>query len=76
MAHIDLIPYFAYEGCRTGRSCDAQRLLKLIHWHLDVASRQDANTTIDKMEVQNNNRKKCIGTFLRHITIYAFVAVL
>ena len=77
MAHIYLTPYFAYEGCRTGRSCGAQRLLKLIHWHLDVASRQDANTTIDKMEVQNHNifRKKCIGTFLGNITIHEFITI-
>lgn len=77
MAHIDLTPYFAYEGCRTGRLCGAQRLLKLIHWHLDVASRQDANTAIDKMEVQNHNifRKKCIGTFLGNITIHEFITI-
>lgn len=29
--HIDLTPYFAEEGCRTGRPrCDAQKLLKVI----------------------------------------------
>ena len=31
MDHIDLTPYFAEEGCRTGRpKCDAQKLLKVI----------------------------------------------
>ncbi|WP_037372877.1 hypothetical protein, partial [Anaerovorax odorimutans] len=29
--HIDLTPYFAEEGCRTGRpKCDALKLLKII----------------------------------------------
>ena len=44
---------------------------------MDVTSRQDANITIDKMEVQNHNifRKKCIGTFLGNITIHEFITI-
>ena len=29
--------------------------IESMHWHLDVTSREDANTTIDKMVVQNLN---------------------